>query len=223
MTAGPLTCRVMPPSGSPITLATNLQDINGQFSYVVTVPFETDIGVGLSSNALAMPTASASYTIDFFLANAPIRTASTRIFSFSRADRARQQRVDADFLVAFPDTNGNGLPDWWQLIYFGHLGNDPNADADGDGLSNLAEYLAGTNPTNRLSALAFVGARKDAATMVVEWSSVSNRTYSLLRSTNVLAGFAVLRTNLVATPPQNTFQDTTASGGATYFYRVKLE
>jgi hypothetical protein len=45
------------------------------------------------------------------------------------------------------DADGNGLPDAWELKYFGHLGVDPNADPDGDGISNLVEYLTGRNPT----------------------------------------------------------------------------
>lgn len=44
------------------------------------------------------------------------------------------------------DTDGHGLPDLWQKIYFGHLGVDPNADPDGDGLSNLQEFRNHTNP-----------------------------------------------------------------------------
>ncbi len=44
------------------------------------------------------------------------------------------------------DTDGQGLPDAWQLYYFGHLGIDPTDDADGNGYSNLDEFLAGTNP-----------------------------------------------------------------------------
>ncbi len=46
------------------------------------------------------------------------------------------------------DSDGNGLPDAWELQYFGHLGVDPTADADGDGLSNAEEYASGTNPNN---------------------------------------------------------------------------
>ena len=46
------------------------------------------------------------------------------------------------------DTDGNGLPDLWQMHYFGHLGVDPNADPDGDGLSNLQEYQQHTDPLN---------------------------------------------------------------------------
>ena len=44
------------------------------------------------------------------------------------------------------DTDSNGLPDIWEQIYFGHIGVDPNADPDGDGLSNLQEYQYHTNP-----------------------------------------------------------------------------
>ena len=44
------------------------------------------------------------------------------------------------------DSDNNGLPDWWELKYFGHLGVDPNDDPDGDGLTNLQEYQRGTHP-----------------------------------------------------------------------------
>jgi hypothetical protein len=46
------------------------------------------------------------------------------------------------------DSDGHGLSDAWQMRYFGHLGIDPSADYDGDGLSNIQEYQLGTNPTN---------------------------------------------------------------------------
>jgi hypothetical protein len=44
---------------------------------------------------------------------------------------------------------GDGIDDTWQIHYFGH-GNPnglPLADPDGDGRNNLAEFLAGTDPT----------------------------------------------------------------------------
>jgi archaellum component FlaF (FlaF/FlaG flagellin family) len=44
-------------------------------------------------------------------------------------------------------TDGTGMSDGWEIGYFGHVGVDPNGDPDGDGLSNLQEYLLGTNPT----------------------------------------------------------------------------
>jgi choice-of-anchor C domain-containing protein len=49
------------------------------------------------------------------------------------------------------DTDNNGLADSWERAYFGAIGQDPNADSDGDGVSNFDEYLEGTNPTNAAS------------------------------------------------------------------------
>jgi len=45
------------------------------------------------------------------------------------------------------DSDGDGLPDWWELKYFGNLDQGPNGDYDNDGLTNLQEYQHGTNPT----------------------------------------------------------------------------
>lgn len=59
------------------------------------------------------------------------------------AGRGSITRVDFGSL----DTNGNGILDDWETRYFGALGVDPNADPDGDGASNLREFLEGTNPT----------------------------------------------------------------------------
>jgi hypothetical protein len=38
------------------------------------------------------------------------------------------------------------LEDSWEITYFGQIGADPNADPDGDGLTNLQEYQNNTNP-----------------------------------------------------------------------------
>ena len=49
------------------------------------------------------------------------------------------------------DVDGNGLPDSWERMYFGSIGQDPNADSDGDGISNGQEFQDGTDPTNAAS------------------------------------------------------------------------
>ncbi|MGA3267662.1 MAG: pre-peptidase C-terminal domain-containing protein [Verrucomicrobiota bacterium] len=45
------------------------------------------------------------------------------------------------------DTDGNGIPDAWQLEYFGATGQNPDA-TNADGISNLQAYQDGSNPTN---------------------------------------------------------------------------
>jgi Tol biopolymer transport system component len=61
-----------------------------------------------------------------------------------------------DAFVAGLDSDGDGIPDWWMMKYFGHPTGQAGdlslagQDADGDGVSNLQEYLNGTNPTSAL-------------------------------------------------------------------------
>ena len=52
------------------------------------------------------------------------------------------------YLPATQDSDGDTLPDWWEMFYFGTLAYGPNDDPDHDGGSNRDEYLAGTDPTD---------------------------------------------------------------------------
>ncbi len=49
------------------------------------------------------------------------------------------------------DSDGDGLPDSWELTYFGNLSQTATGDFDGDGVSNLDEFLQGTAPNNNAS------------------------------------------------------------------------
>ena len=129
-------------------------------------------------------------------------------------------------LAGIVDSDHNGLPDWWELQYFTHFtGTNPNADPDGDGASNLAEFLAGTTPTNSASALRLTALRGPVANQVtLRWPSAAGRFYRLLRATNFLSGFStILQTNLSATPPFNTATDAPPAGVTGTFYRLQLE
>jgi len=46
------------------------------------------------------------------------------------------------------DDDVDGLPDWWEVKYFGTMDYGPGDDYDLDGLTNLDEYDLGTNPAN---------------------------------------------------------------------------
>jgi len=94
-------------------------------------------------------------------------------------------------------TDLDGIPDWWRLAWFGHAlgmasdlsrGSD---DADGDGASNLNEFLAGTNPLNSASVFRITSAElTTGAQLEVNCSTASNRTYQLQRRDGMSAAFA---------------------------------
>jgi hypothetical protein len=46
------------------------------------------------------------------------------------------------------DTAGDGMPDAWEIEYFGDTSQEPEGDHDADGLNNLGEYQLGADPTN---------------------------------------------------------------------------
>jgi len=53
------------------------------------------------------------------------------------------------------DSDTNGLPDWWEMNYFGGTGASTgyttNSSPDGNGLTLLQDYQQGNNPTNYYS------------------------------------------------------------------------
>jgi hypothetical protein len=82
-------------------------------------------------------------------------------------------------LTVLADSNANGIPDNWESDYFGSpTGADRDADSDGDGMSNWAEYIAGTNPTNAASYLKVQGITA-TGTALITFQAVSNRTYTV--------------------------------------------
>ncbi len=51
-----------------------------------------------------------------------------------------------------PDSDSDGLPDAWEVFYFGDLSPTASGDPDGDLSSNLEEFVAGSDPNNSASS-----------------------------------------------------------------------
>jgi subtilisin family serine protease len=197
---------------------------------VVNTPDPAQIYQYLDGTSMATPHVSGA--VAFAAMNFPSETVTQRIQRvLANVDvisglKGRVHTGGRLNLQRMVDTDTNGLPDWWELQYFNHLtGTDPNADADHDGMSNLAEWLAGTNPTNAASCLRLtLLLPANTNGVVLRWPSVAGKYYRLERATNLLTGFnTIVRTNIAATAPTNTETDTAILPSNARFYRVGVE
>lgn len=68
------------------------------------------------------------------------------------------------------DSDGDGLPDGWEIAQFGNLAQGAKGDPDRDGYDNLTEFQIGTSPTDRLDAPVPAGTyfKYDASGRIVE-------------------------------------------------------
>ena len=90
--------------------------------------------------------------------------------------------VQTDTLRPGLDSDGDGIPDAWELLRFGNLATaNATSDQDGDGVSDKGEELADTNPNNPASRLRITSYSFDAGLISsdVEWSSRESRCYRL--------------------------------------------
>jgi hypothetical protein len=229
LTVGSLTWTFQPPGGGqPVTVSTSLTNINDQFSYVLRVRCETVMaGQTLSSNVLQIAPASYTYNRAQVFINsvnpATFVQPSQSAVTLSATNRGGIERVDLLVSMSLIDADGDGLPDSWEQQYFGGPAANPNDDPDHDGMSNLAEYKAGTNPTDPNSRFAFIRVERHAASgLVVQWASVQGESYQLQRSADLLINFSTIQSSISATPPANSYHDSTAVGPGPFFYRLRL-
>jgi hypothetical protein len=129
--------------------------------------------------------------------------------------------------VASPDSDGDGILDTWEISNFSNLTMATAvSDYDKDGFLDWQEAKAGTAPKNSNDLLKAVGAYAGNNTnaLVVAWSSVTGKVYSVTRATNHVSGaFMPLHTNFTATSSVSRYTDTNASSSLReLFYRIVI-
>jgi len=121
------------------------------------------------------------------------------------------------------DSDGDGLPDSWESANRLNQNDPADAalDADGDGQSNRAEYVAGTNPQSAADVLRAT-VTSMAGTPVIRFTAVAGKTYTI-QHTSALADTTWTKLTDIAAQAvtgEVEAQDATATSEAQRFYRV---
>ena len=121
------------------------------------------------------------------------------------------------------DTDGDGMPDEFEIFF--NL-DDPNADMDGDGDSNLEEYLNGTDPCDSNSVFRILAIERSGNDIVITFRCVGGKTYRLERKDAITdSDWLTIPTTPDITPAMNGTAQLTHVNGALAshsFYRVRL-
>lgn len=92
--------------------------------------------------------------------------------------------------VPAADIDNDGLPDSWENQHFGSLAENASADSDGDGTTNLMEYLAATNPKSATSVFRPT-THTSGGNLVVSVPTVSGRSYRVWGNANLQGAWTV--------------------------------
>ena len=144
---------------------------------------------GVTITNMVLNRSVAFYTIN------NVQAASAGTFTVTVTNLAGAGLVSAGAtLTVLADTDGDGIPDAWEVEH--HLNPADAADGlldkDGDTMSNWAEYIAGTDPEDAMSYLKVDRVEAVAGAVTLDFLVTSNRTYSVqYRPTLATGGWQV--------------------------------
>ncbi|MFT6574507.1 MAG: hypothetical protein ACJA16_002699 [Akkermansiaceae bacterium] len=121
------------------------------FSYVLQVPLAYLPEAPRLGEFLAIGAQETSFQIEDVTIDgtpATLLDGSTEFYGLSFASRAAQYRLDLQVVGDSTDSDGDGMPDWWEELHgLDSQLADSGTDFDDDGWSNLHEFRLGSDPT----------------------------------------------------------------------------
>ena len=128
-----------------------------------------------------------------------------------------------DELFVVGDQDKDQVLDGWEQQYFGTLNYTSSDDPDGDGFSNLDEFIAGSDPTDQNSflSLSYFINNQNFNEMNLSWVSVENRIYNVYYTDNLkFSPFVDISGDL--SYPVESFLDNRTKTNNYHFYKLEV-
>ncbi|MCP5559197.1 MAG: hypothetical protein H7A55_15735, partial [Verrucomicrobiaceae bacterium] len=171
------------------------------------------------SSPISVSPGTVTFTNGEFIGNLTLLSAGNAVVITSN-DGASHSGTSSAITVstALADADEDGLPDAWESA---NGISDPNADADGDGQSNLAEYLAGTSPSSTASRLSVNSASHSGSQFDLTFPGIGGKLYRVSTSSD-LATWTPLSPTILATSTGTQSVSLALSTETKLFIRIEL-
>ena len=113
------------------------------------------------------------------------------------------------------DQDGDAMEDSWENAYFGNTDQSATTDYDGDGQTNLEEFIAGSDPTDPLSLFKIMGI--DQST--ISWSTHAERVYEVWWTDNLENEFILIADDISG----GSYTDNRTLSTPTHFYKIVVK
>ena len=142
-------------------------------------------------------------------------------YSYNTADSVMNgDAVEIRISDTVVDTDLDGLPDGYELMFLGGLGATPDGDADGDGRTNEEELHCLTNPDDSNSVLRIEQADCASNDHVIRWQCVAGAPYNVRGCSDLAGSWSNLNAEPIVGPGSCVGAYTSAVPSARCFYRI---
>ena len=215
-----------------IGLTTNVQ---GTFASAANTTFQIDFfgspsgSQGKTFLGSTSVTTNGSGNASLNINLAPIVPAGNVITATATDPSGNSSSFSDPVPVTVLSTAGDGIPDVWRQTYFGTTASIPgsssaSSDPDHDGLTNLQEFLAGTNPESSSSLLRMTSVTRVGSDIHLTFRSVAGKIYRVeMKSDLTLPYWVVLADQILSSGTSVQITDPGAAGVPKRFYRAVIE
>ena len=223
-----------PPSLTSAVMTTNIV-VSGTYSGLPNTAFKIDFYSSHATPAQGMIYLGAKDVVttgggDVIISAAlPAHIPAGRIITATATDATGNTSAMSDGInVTATSSVNDAIPDAWRALYFGGDGTTTNSqscatcDADNDGVNNLQEFLAGTDPTNAASALKLVAMSLNPSNTVANFMSTTGTVYQAQTRNDLSTGVWSIVTDQLAGNGTNIFIVDPNAPSTKRFFRLQV-